>query len=232
MTVILSKWQKQHLLTEVYVSTDGRYRARSSQARPPRSFCFLRNWHWTGVSATPAHISHLTASAEHLWPCRRYRFLGTRTLLLLTTLSGAVSSIMGKKKKVVFAYHCVCPYRRQCPPSFTVGVDVFIIGNSVSHNVYIQYRAAQCTCCSLLYIPSVSSPCSFLSHRVRPEPPLSGFSSLHVGLKVFCFKEKHVMKSFGITVGTAVWSAVWILFLNDSVSVKVTFDLLFWGVHS
>lgn len=31
----------------------------------------------------------------------------------------------------------VCPYRRQCPPYFTVGVDVFIIGNSVSHNVYI-----------------------------------------------------------------------------------------------
>lgn len=127
MTVILSKWQKQHLLKEVYMCTDSWY---TTVFLSPQ---LTLNWSLSNAS------SHITP--DNIYP---YLSFGACTLLILMALSGAVISIMWKTE----GSFClpVCAVSEAVPSIFHCrGACFFIIGDSVSHNVYIQYKATHRT---------------------------------------------------------------------------------------
>lgn len=94
--------------------------------------------------------------------------LGACTLLVLTTLSGAVPSIMGKKIEVIF-YLCVS---EAVPSIFHCRGGCFLLSGTV-FPIMSVYIATQCTCglhplipvCDVS--PVMSRCCCFLSDQLQ-----------------------------------------------------------------
>lgn len=112
MTVILSKWQKQHLLKEVYMCTDSWYTSFSFPSQ------LTLNWSLSNAS------SHITP--DNIYP---YLSFGACTLLILMALSGAVISIMWKTK----GSFClpVCAVSEAVPSIFHCRGGCFLLSGTV-----------------------------------------------------------------------------------------------------
>lgn len=148
MTVILSKWQKQHLLTDVCMCTDSRYWTQEHQ-KPLQTAQLWGDLFRMDTGLAEIYFNPLCVSTG---PWCMYT---SRPSIIGSSVFHNV-----QKEEGSFYSTSVCLYRRQCPPYFTVGVDVFIIGDSVSHNV--------CKYSTLLHTARISRSllcfpgCSFL----------------------------------------------------------------------
>lgn len=113
MTVILSKWQKQHLLKEVYMCTDSWY-----------TTVFL-----SPLSTDTELVSEQCQLTHHTWQYYPYLSFGACTLLILMALSGAVISIMWKTE----GSFClpVCAVSEAVPSIFHCRGGCFLLSGTV-----------------------------------------------------------------------------------------------------